>query len=693
LGGKIRYKKRGGRKVKRIGIDVGGTFTDIVIIDEDKGELEIDKVLSTPRDPSQAIIDYIERCGLTMEEVRTLTHGTTVATNAVIERKGARLGLITTVGQKDRLDIQRTNLLTIYDYTYQKPQALILGELRREVAGRTLYDGSILTPINEAEVLTIARDLIEAKGVEGICVCFLNSYINPTQEQQVKEIIKRKYSGTYVVTSSEMLAEVLEYERFSTTVISAFLMPEMDRYLRRLEDFLQGRGLAKEKFMLMQGNGGMISAAAAREMAALTVESGPAGGVNGSQYLGQLSNHQNIITFDMGGTSTDVCLIRDGHPYVTTDYKVVGHPMRFPLIDIHSIGAGGGSVAWIDEGGGLHVGPHSVGSDPGPACYGLGGELPTVSDAHAVLGRLRPEFLLGGKVQVKRDLAEKAINKIGSYYKMGTAEAAASIIKIVDENMANALRVISVYKGVDPHEFTLLAYGGAGPLHAGMMMKRLGIPNCIIPRVPGAHSAFGLITSDIKHDYVRSIVQPTRLLDIKRVHEMYQALENVAREALRAEGVEEKDMVFERNCDMRYIGQAYVPCIFPFASDAPYEKQLAETEKTFHRIHRELYKHAAETEPTEMISLRISAIGRQEKPSLRREKRGTKEPQMTKKEVYFEDIDQSVVCDAYTREELPVGFRFNGPAIVFQMDSTTLVYPKQTATVDEYGNMVLEEKL
>jgi N-methylhydantoinase A len=427
-------------------------------------------------------------------------------------------------------------------------------------------------------------------------------------------------------------------------------------------------------------------------MAALTVESGPAGGVNGSQYLGQLSGHQDIITFDMGGTSTDVCLIRGGQPYVTTDYKVVGHPMRFPLIDIHSIGAGGGSVAWIDEGGGLHVGPHSVGSDPGPACYGLGGEEPTVSDAHAVLGRLRPEILLGGKVKVKLELAERAIDKIGSYYKMKTAEAAASIIKIVDENMANALRVISVYKGVDPHEFTLLAYGGAGPLHAGMMMKRLGIPKCIIPPAPGAHSAFGLITSEVKHDYVRSIVQPTRLLDIRKVNEIYESLEETAREVLRAEGVEEKDMEFDRKCDMRYIGQAYVPCILPFSSNVAAEDQLAETEKSFHKIHRELYKHAAETEPTEMISLRISAVGKQEKPVLRKEKRATKDPTAVKKEVYFEDIDRFTACDAYEREKLGVGFSFHGPAIIFQMDSTTLVYPKQTATVDEYGNMVIEEK-
>jgi N-methylhydantoinase A len=678
--------------MKRIGIDIGGTFTDIVIIDEATGELTHDKFPSTPQNPENAIIKYFGEHMPSLEDIRYILHGTTVATNAVIERKGAKLGLITTVGQKDRLDIQRANLLTLYDWNYQKPQALIPYRFRREVAGRTMYDGTILIPINEVEVLEVARELIEENGVEGICVCFLNSYVNPEQEQQVKEIIKRKYPETYVVTSSDTLAEFLEYERFSTTIISAFLMPVMDKYIAKLEDSFAQKQLPKERFMLMQGNGGVMGATGARKLAALTVESGPAAGVVSSQYVGSLVGKRNLITFDMGGTSTDVCLIREGEPYVTLDYKVVGHAMRFPLIDIHSIGAGGGSIAWIDDGGGLHVGPQSAGADPGPACYGKGGEEPTVSDAHAILGRLIPEIPLGGKIEVRRNLAEEVVNKIASYYKMKTVDAAAAIIKIVNENMTNALRVISTQRGVDPSDFTLVAYGGAGPLHAGMMMKKMRLTKCIIPRVPGNHSALGLISSDIKHDYVQSVVKRTSALNIDWVNEIYQSLEDRGKKALRDEQVQDKDIFVERGCDMRYVGQAYVPCIIPFASDAPKEGQLAETEKNFHRIHQELYKHIAEAEPTELVSLRVRVVGKQEKPPLKAIRGGKVKPQSVRRNVYFEDVDAFVECDSYMRDEFPVGFSFNGPAIIFQSDSTGLIYSHQTATVDNYGNIIIEGK-
>lgn len=678
--------------MKRIGIDIGGTFTDIVIIDEDTGELSHDKFPSTPKAPEVAIVEYFNRNMPTLEQVRYIIHGTTVATNAVIERKGARLGLITNIGQKDRLDIQRANLLTLYDWNYQKPQALIPYRLRREVAGRTLYDGAILAPIDEDEVIEVGRGLIEDNGVEGICVCLLNSYVNPQQEQQIKEIIKRRYPETYVVTSSESIAEFLEYERFSTTIVGAFLMPVMDRYLARLEDSFAEKGLPRERFMLMQGNGGIMGAAGARKLAAMTVESGPAAGVASSQYMGSLIGRQNLITFDMGGTSTDVCLIRDGEPYVTLDYKVAGHAMRFPLIDIHSIGAGGGSIAWIDDGGGLHVGPQSAGADPGPACYDKGGEEPTVSDAHVILGRLLPDVLLGDKIKVRLDLAGKAMDRIASYYKMTAVEAAAAIIKIVNENMVNALRVISTQRGVDPSDFTLIAFGGAGPLHAGMMMKQMRVTRGIIPPVPGNHSALGLISSDIKHDYVQSVVKRTADLDIGWVNEVYKSLEERGREALRAEQVVDKDIQVEYGCDMRYVGQAYVPCIIPFAYDAPVERQLAETEKNFHRIHRELYKHIAEAEPTEMVSLRVQVIGKQERPPLKKMRAGVTRPQVIKRNVYFEDINRFVECNSYMRQELPVGFGFTGPAIVFQSDSTCIIYSNQSAAVDEYGNIIVEEK-
>jgi N-methylhydantoinase A len=510
--------------MKRIGIDIGGTFTDIVMIDEVSGDLTHDKVPSTPHDPSQAVLKYFQEYEGSFADVRFIMHGTTVATNAVIEGKGARVGLITTVGHKDRLDIQRTNLEILYDLNYRKPVALVAWEFRREVAGRTLSDGTILTPLDETEVVEVAQDLIENNAVQVICVCFINSYANPKQEQQVKDIIKQSYPKLPVLTSSETLAEFLEYERFSTTVVSAFLMPEMDKYLERLEGFFAGKGLTKERFMLMQGNGGVTGSFFARQNAALTVESGPAGGIVASQYIGSLKGEKNLITFDMGGTSTDVCLIRDGEPHITVDYKVAGHAMRFPLIDIISIGAGGGSIAWIDEGGGLHVGPQSAGANPGPACYGVGGEEPTVSDAHAVLGRLSPEILLGNRIKIKLDLAEKACNKIASKYNISIVETAKAIITIANENMFNALRVVSTERGVDPTNFTLIAYGGAGPMHSGMMMKKIKINKCIIPPIPGNHSSLGLISADIKHDYVRSILRPTNGLDIEWVHEIYRSL-------------------------------------------------------------------------------------------------------------------------------------------------------------------------
>jgi len=345
---------------KKIGVDIGGTFTDIIMMDETTGEMEADKVLSTPQDPAKAVIEFINKKFAHMEEVSLLVHGTTVATNAVVEVKGAKLGLITTEGQRDRLDIQRTNWLRMYDVTYQKPTPLIPRKLRKEVTARTLYDGTILTPLDKTEIIKAAQELVANNGVEGICICFVNSYVNPAQEQEAKAIVKQEFPDLYVVTSFETLAEVLEYERFSTAVICAFLMPEMDKYLARLEDFFTDRGLPKERFMIMQGSGGMIGSGITREMAGYTVESGPAGGVIGSQYLAGLKGIKDIITFDMGGTTTDVCLVRNGQPYITLDYKVAGHPMRFPLLDIYSIGAGGGSIAWIDPVGALHVGPQSA---------------------------------------------------------------------------------------------------------------------------------------------------------------------------------------------------------------------------------------------------------------------------------------------------------------------------------------------
>lgn len=676
--------------MKRIGVDIGGTFTDIVIFDTETRRIIHDKTLSTPRQPEVAVINYIKEKNWKFDDVEVFVHGTTVATNAVIERKGARIGMITTRGHKDRLDLQRTNLLSLYDFNYQKPEPLIPRNLRKEVKGRTLYDGSILEPLDKEEVIQAAKGLVE-QGVEAIVVAFLNSYANPIQEMEAKEIIEKEFPTVHVVTSSETAAEVLEYERFSTAAVNAYLMPVMDRYLKGIEDVLEQRGLRKGRFMVMQGNGGMVSAALASRRAGLSVESGPAGGVVGSQYIcTELLGLPNVVTFDMGGTSTDVCLVRAGNAYVTLEYKVAGHPMRLPMYDIYSIGAGGGSIAWIDEGGGLHVGPQSAGSDPGPACYGLGGSEPTITDAHVVLGRLDPEYALGGRVMVRADLARKAITRIASFYNLSVEKAAASIIDIANENMTNAIRVITVEKGVDPSEYVLCAYGGAGGLHAGFLMKRMGMKKAILPPVPGTQSALGLVTSDIKHDFVRSILKQTKEASIDEIHVIFDELRQQAEDVLREEGVKPEDMHIEYKCDMRYLGQAYVPCIVPFAIEAPRSEQLIKTEETFHWVHRELYKHALESALTEIVSLRISAIGRVQKPHLKKEEKKDRQIEKRRRKVYFEDVGEFVDCDVYWRDDLPAGFSCKGPAVISQLDATSLVFHNEVATVDEYGNIIVQ---
>lgn len=680
----------------RFGIDIGGTFTDVIAVDQRDGSVLCEKVPSTPKHPAESIAAYFSNGGMALHEVQALVHGSTVAVNAIIEGRGARLGMLTTSGFKNRLDIQRSQVLRDFDFNYRKPEPLIPIRARRELSARTTSDGSVLREIEVDEVERHTRDLVENEQVEVICVCLLNSYANPGHESQIREIIMRLYPEMRVVCSSDM-GEVLEYERFSTCAVNAFLLPVVQQYLATLGSFLSSEGLGADRFMVMQGNGGIARPEIAQSYPGLTMQSGPAAGVIASRYIGQLVGERDLLTFDMGGTSTDVCLIRDGEPYVTTDYQIEGHPFKFPLVDIHSVGAGGGSIAWVDEIGRLHVGPHSAGAEPGPACYGKGGEEPTISDAHAVLGRLRPELPLGGDLVIDRDRAVQAVARIAEHFDLGPAEAAARIIRIANENMANALRVVSVQKGLDPRSFTLVAYGGAGPMHAGMVMKILGMPRCIIPPYPGAHSAYGLAISDVRHDFVHSILAPTLEVDRSTVDGIFESLEERGRKVLASEGVDEDDTVFERRCDMRYIGQAYVPVVLPLQSTDSDQADLEATERLFHQLHRELYKHGAESEPTELISLRVSAIGRQPRALIESRNGSTAEASSAlsasvNADVYFEDSDAFVTCPIYSKSSIGLGVVVEGPAMIAQPDSLILVYSGQTAEIDQFRNIILIEK-
>ncbi len=670
-----------------IGVDTGGTFTDLVYIDEKTGEAESVKVFSTREDPSQAVSEAVEQLTVGMSEVDLFIHGTTVATNAILERRGAPVGLLTTEGQFDRLELQRTNLTTLYDLFYRRPEHLVDRRLRREVCERLRADGSVYMPLDEAGVGKAVTELVQA-GAEVLAICFLNSYANPEHERRAKTIANELFPDVPAVTSSEILPEILEYERFSTTVISGYLTPMMDRYLGNLEQYLVTRGF-RGSFRIMQGNGGLMDSATARARASTTLESGPAAGVTGAIKLANRIGIGDLITLDMGGTSTDVCLIQDGVAATTSDYFIDGLPMRQPLLDIVSVGAGGGSIAWIDEGGGLHVGPASAGASPGPAAYGRGGEHATVTDAHVVLGRLTPRYPLGGILEVDIDAAQTAVGRVASSLGLSPIEAANGILTIAEANMVDAIRLISVERGIDPREFVLVAFGGAGPLNAGRVAAELGIRNVLVPPRPGIHSALGLTMADLRHDYVQTVLRRTDEVDWEYLDAAVQRLEQSGRKLLVEEGIGDSLIETHRSFDMRYVGQAYIPVSVPLPrSDGANGDALELLATAFHRLHNDLYKHSAPDEPTEIVSVRVTATGVR-RHDLHRPRPGRSASSADRLEVFFAETGAVVDCPCWRREALAPGYEADGPCVVTQMDATTVVYPGQKLGVDADGNILI----
>jgi N-methylhydantoinase A len=674
-----------------IGVDIGGTFTDFMLLDQVSGQIYSDKVLSTKNDPSQAVINYFSSKQSILETTDFFIHGTTVATNAVVEGKGAKIGLLVTKGQLDRIEIQRTNLTELYNFFYKKPKPLVTRRFRREINERVNGKGELLSPINEHEVIEKTKELLDL-GIEIIVISYLNSYANDINEITTKNIIKENFSHIPTICSSEVLPEILEYERASTTLIGAFSAPIMNDYLNRLETGLIANGL-KGKLLIMQGNGGIMTTDVARQNPVTTLSSGPAAGVIGSAYLASICGHDKIITLDVGGTSTDVSLIKQGEPEVTLEYQLDRRPMRCPLIDIQSIGAGGGSIAWVDEGGGLHVGPQSAGSDPGPACYGLGGKEPTISDAHALLGRLSNERPLGGKIKIQETLSKEAISIIANYYSMTEVEAAVGILKIANTNMANAIKVISLERGLDPRNYMLFVFGGAGPLHGTMVAKELGISKILIPLHPGTHCAFGLICGDLRHDYVKSIITPIADSDPETLEDYFMEMEEKGLQTLLSEGVKKLDIEFKRFCDMRYVGQAYVPVSVPFEKPVK-EKDFQKIAELYNKMHQDLYKHSEPNEPLELISLRVVATGRRPKVDLKLDIAKSKNTNPCgSRKVFFEDLNRFVVTPTFWRSNLVFGNAINGPAIIDQLDSTILIYTNQKAELDEYGNIIVTNQV
>lgn len=667
-----------------LGVDVGGTFTDFVLLD-DAGQVRIHKLLTSARDPSLAVLQGI--IDLEAGPDTTVIHGATVATNALLERKGARTALVATQGFGDVLEIGRQTRPDLYALHPQRPPPLVPARWRFELPERVDHQGQVLIPLDLDAANAAVQQLLD-EGIESVAVCFLFSFLNPAHEQQVRERIFAlgKKRAPLVSLSSEVLPEYREYERTTTTVINAYVTPLMNSYLSNLE-----RGLDGRRLRIMQSNGGSISADAARSLAARTALSGPAGGVVGAFELARTAGFDQAITFDMGGTSTDVSLC-PGRVQETAEGAIAGLPLRLPIIDIHTVGAGGGSITRLDAGGALRVGPESAGSDPGPLCYGRDeAQEITVTDANLVLGRLDAEHFLGGRMALDEDRARTHVQGLARRLSLPLEAAAWGIVRVANSNMERAIRTISVERGYDPRRFTLVAFGGAGPLHACDLAAVLRIPRVLIPPHPGVLSALGMILADLVKDYSQTVMLPVEEASVTDLEHLFVPLYERARAELQAEGLGEGEIEVFPALDMRYVGQSYELTV-----------PLAESEEghleNFYRAHRQRFSYASEEEPVEIVNLRLKAVGHTAKPRLRSKPRGSldpKEAHIGYKWVHFADAGspraaRPILAALYERDRLAFGNMIVGPAVIFQLDTTTVIGPGWSATVDEWGNLVIE---
>ena len=544
----------------RLGVDVGGTFTDLVIHEVESNRLEFAKTPSTPADQSEGVttgaLQLLERMGVSPEAIAFFIHGTTVATNTLLERKGARTALVVTRGFRDILQIGRQDRPDLYDWTIRRTEPIVSRRLRFEVSERVLHTGEIIEPVSQSDISEIVRRLEEEK-VEAVAVCLLHSYAHPEHERQVGQAIRDALPGVTLSVSSEVAPEFKEYERMSTAAINAFVAPVMERYLRSLQAGIEAQGIDSD-LHIMQSNGGTMSADAAVQRPVQTILSGPAAGVIGSVGLAAQAGELNTISVDMGGTSFDISLCYQGEVRRTQDSEIERLPIKVPMVDIHTLGAGGGSIAWIDPGGALRVGPHSAGADPGPACYGQGGAEATVTDANLLLGRLSPEAFLGGRMVLDVGLARKAIReRIADPLGLSLEEAAEGIVRVVNAGMIKGIRVVSVAKGYDPREFTLVTFGGAGPLHAAELAAELNIPKVLVPIAPGVTSALGLLMADLRHDLVRTVLLTSSEATPSDLGAIYSELEAAALAQMDREGVDRDEVSLVRTADVRYLGQGY----------------------------------------------------------------------------------------------------------------------------------------
>ena len=665
-----------------IGVDTGGTFTDFVVFDDDQNTLNVAKTASTPDDPTKAFMNGLRELDIDLKSVARIVHGTTIATNTVLERKRDNAAVVVTKGHRDIVEIGQLRVYAdnvIFNRHYQRPQPFVPRNQRYEISERIGPDGEILIAVDDNELDQVIKR-IRDDGIESVAVCLLNSYVNADHENYIAKRIREALPDVGVSESMQVSPVFREFERWATTVLNAYVDSSVSRYLRKLSNTLRDAGYQGELFY-MTSNGGILTEAAAPSQPVKFLLSGPAAGIRTAVHVGDSGRVNNIITYDMGGTSTDISLIQDLNPIITQERQFAGTVIKTPQLDIIAIGAGGGSIAWVDRDNSLKVGPRSAGAMPGPACYQRGGTEPTVTDANLLLGRMAEGSALGGNMHLDKALAEKAIADLGK--KIGVDDpnrVAEGILQICNNNMAGAVRTVSVERGLDPRDFALMPMGGAGPMHAVPVAEELGIDHVFIPANPGNACAMGLLTSDLQHDYVRAYVTEVNEADISKVHSLVNEMEAEGRQQLTNEGLAEDRIEIRCSADMRYLGQS-------FQLEVPLKENISlqEMEAAFNECYQNVYGYNRQDKPIELVYLRVVASGIVDKPVPSATTDSTSKTGDEKRDVYFDGSFHS--CTIYQRNQLAVGEEINGPVIIQEYGSTNVISPGWRASADEFGNL------
>lgn len=671
---------------ERLAVDIGGTFVDAISFDRASREIQVEKASTTSEDPADGVLDSIEKVGATLSETEAFVHGTTLGLNAVLEREGARTGIITNEGFEDVYEIGRTNVErgSMYDIRYEKPETMVPRRRRVGVPGRLDASGEEVEPLDAEAVREAAAYLVDEQGVESIAVAFLHSYQNPEHEREAAAIVEEAYPGVSVSISGEITREYREYERTSTAVMDAYIKPIFESYVRDLDDRLAGEGFDGPLFVTRSG-GGTLTAESAIETPVHTIVSGPAGGLIGASHVGSETDRENLITVDMGGTSLDACVVEGGTPAVSYDSRLENQPLMIPVYDIRTIGAGGGSVAWLD-GDLLKVGPQSAGADPGPVAYGLGGTDPTVTDAAVALGYIDPADFLGGEMELDADAAEAALAEtLAEPLDSTVTEVSRGVFDVTLANTVGAIREITIEKGLDPREFSMMAFGGAGPMFVPLLGREMDVDEVVVPTAPSVFSAWGMLMADVVYDFARTNILPLTDLEMSDLEETFEELDEEAFETLSAEGFDREEIELDRSLEMRYLGQEHTVEVEVDGLDS-----TEAVGERFEQQHEERYGHTMD-DPPEVVHQRVRGAGRNDKPTLDRDEPvedPSVEPSETREAFCFA-ADDRVQFAVYDRDDLAPGTELDGPAIVREPTTTVVFHSDQALSVDEYGQLVI----